>query len=416
MAAPLGILQAEPLYFGQEHPTKGISADDFVRRMDAFAVANANLAGPVLAGTAAGFLRDEAADWFQHGLPATEPADHALALTGWQEFRRVFRQAFCSVTSSADLSATWNMKQSATERSDTFALKVCAAMHKYRELLPVEPQVAAADFAAINLARNDLANANNQGAVDAAAAALDQAVRALLLISNGRLADAILGDLARKLVADGVRSGKLREMVRKEERQGTQIGAIVRLLREAERNNTAVRAGDAAQPKPPPPNRSAAVKDGQDEPNTSAAQQQQQKQQNGNNNNSKRGRGRGRGGGRGGGQSRGGQGRGAAGVEEDGDPDSSAVNGSDSRRTSNRGRGGGSGSAPASRATSDGPPGPCPFCGEDDPPHWKAECPVRLRLRRETASGSSSSLHYGGVDSLASFQNEWMGDFRAARL
>ena len=334
----LGIVGSEPLFYGEDTLAHGLSAEDWLRRLDAYRAANPQVADDVIASLATGWLRGNAALYFAETLPFTDAAAHAAAMAGWPQFRAAFHDRYCHIASTADIAIDWStLRQGDLESVSAFGDRVCRIMQRYSCLLPL-PALPADDLvdltnAIAHIRAADALMADRQIVTNLIVTALERAGR--------RALRAAITDMATKTLGGGLKNAKLRELVRKEERNRTAFLQILSLVRAADRNmvdnrgsnatgkakaNTAAIGGTEEKPptlKAPPAEPDSGVDAVQGASN----------------------RGKGRGSPRGGG----------------------------------RGRGRGNGNSPGSSSRKDQlPKTPCPMCSQMG--HWKKDCPLLANL------------------------------------
>ena len=338
----LGIVGSEPLFYGEDTLAHGLSAEDWLRRLDAYRAANPNVADDVIASLATGWLRGPAALYFAETLPFTDAAAHVAAMAAWPQFRAAFHDRYCRIISTADISIDWaNLRQGEHESVSAFGDRVCQVMQRYSSLLTLPP-----------LPANDLHDLTDAIGVIRAADApvparqrVTDLIMAALTRAGQRALRATITDMATKTLAGGLKNAKLRELVRREERNHTAFLPILVLVRAADRIMVDNRAAGA--PGKGKANTAAvgASNDGSPAlPRTDSESDTGVEAVHGSSS-----RGRGQGASRGGGRGRG------------------------------RGRGAGRGAGSSSSSRKDGlPKTPCPMCNQMG--HWKKDCPLLANL------------------------------------
>jgi len=376
MAANL--LQVEPTFFGDEEAAKlkGCTAEDFLSRTMGFKDSN-NWNNERTVRMALSFLREKAHYFFQESLPTLHPADDALIKAGdLAAFTRVFKQRYFKVKATTDLSTDWSkLKQRDKESAASFADRVVGTLGEYRRLIPegraivqhneaVAAAVQAMCVAAI--AGDDIAVAITQQMKDDLAAAMDRNNSAY----RQQGMQTFVQDLIYKVLADGLRSKPMQELVRKEECKRTALHAIIALLTQQEQSGHKVDNGPT-QTSIPNAGRVAQVLDGSatdDQPEVMQGDTIQAVQNT---------RGRGRGGRRG--QRGTGRGNGGRGHQSNGGGGGAPAN-HHSNPTSNGHQANGS-ARPASQTRKGG----CHFCGEEG--HWIQTCPVKNQMLADRHRG-----------------------------
>jgi hypothetical protein len=93
-----------------------------------------------LAPRAIGFLRGEAADWFNKAAKRYYPAEYTAALTSWTAFLALFKPRFFTKAAAADIAADWYLlRQQEHESAAAFIDRTTATISDYVELLPGVP-------------------------------------------------------------------------------------------------------------------------------------------------------------------------------------------------------------------------------------------------------------------------------------
>ena len=347
----LGIVGTEPLFYGEDILTQGLSSEEWLRRVDSFMAANAAIAPAGKAALALGWMRGDAAAYFTETLLFHDPATHAATIVDWVDFRAAFHAHYCLVASTADISIDWStLRQGERESVQAFGDRISRVMHRYITLLP-SPAVPIDDLqplsdAILAIRAADAGLAARQLVTAEVLAAVERAHR--------RALRSAITDMAIKTFADGLRNSKLRELVRREERLRTPFLQILTLARSTERNMADARiANSTGKGK----NVVAGVSGSEEKSPASPAGPEPQDGASAVNQPSGRGKNKGRGSQRGGG----------------------------------RGRGRGNGQARSSTRTdfSKPPTKPCPFCS--GPGHWMKDCPIKAKLLNPAASAVNTA-------------------------
>ena len=235
----LGIVGSEPLFYGEDTLAHGLSAEDWLRRLDAYRTANPLVNNAVIASLALGWLRGPAALYFAETLLFKDAAVHAAAVTDWTLFRAAFHARYCKIASTADISIDWaTLRQRDQESVASFADRICQVMQRYISLLPLPP-LPAGQLEPLTAA---IADIRAQGADVAARQLVTDLILDNLEQAGRRALRAAITDMATKTLAGGLRNAKLRELVRREERNGVAFLRILDLVLAADRNMDDARA------------------------------------------------------------------------------------------------------------------------------------------------------------------------------
>jgi Retrotransposon gag protein len=212
-----------PAFYGKGSDQKGgLTPEDFISRVDDLQRTN-NWGDDAAAHHVQTYLNGPAREWFTQILWSTQRADYTRALASYEAFKEVFVPYYFSVTSTFDLSSDWhNLKQNQGEDVQAFYGRVVTAIAKWHRLFDRTDEPDQEFLAAFVAARDNMENRGNQGANADAPRVRDVDVNALNLActrANANLADKyvqrVADDLTYKVLANGVRSDKIRELVRR---------------------------------------------------------------------------------------------------------------------------------------------------------------------------------------------------------
>ena len=144
-AAPPAPIDLEGLYteatFAGPNSSDGNykSPEDWVDRIEALARIH-NWTDVRTATKAIGFLRGEAAVWFNKALPAFDQASHTQALGSWLAFKRLFQSGYFTKAVAGDVAADfYTLQQKESESVFAFFNRCAATLDTYAELLPAIP-------------------------------------------------------------------------------------------------------------------------------------------------------------------------------------------------------------------------------------------------------------------------------------
>jgi len=227
------LISSEPLFYGDDpYNNRGSSAEDFITKMDNWAVAE-EWNDVVKTAQAKGFLRDEAANYYKFVLKCENKVEHTQVTAGdWNVFARVFKRQYFKFRTTMDLSADWSLlKQGPKEKAYKFAGRVGGTMVQYSGMLPAMP-ISAADHTRIH--DLILVLGDNANALRALWAMIDT------VLEEHRIAaqEVAYFDLGYKVLANGMRNQTLVSKVRAQERSGLAYGRILPYLEQEEANMT----------------------------------------------------------------------------------------------------------------------------------------------------------------------------------
>jgi len=227
------LISSEPLFYGDDpYNNRGSSAEDFITKMDNWAVAE-EWNDVQKTAQAKGFLRDEAANYFKYILKCENKPDHRLVQAGdWNVFERVFKQQYFKLRTTMDLSADWSLlKQGPKEKAYKFAGRVGGTMVQYSGMLPAMP-LSAADHDRIH--DLILVLGNNGDALRNIWAMINTVLEEHRISAQ----EIAYFDLGYKVLANGMRNQTLVSKVRSQERNGLPYGRILPYLEQEEANMT----------------------------------------------------------------------------------------------------------------------------------------------------------------------------------
>ena len=248
-AAAANIVLKAPSFHGPRESgiKEGITAEDFIGQCENMMITQ-GWNDQVAAGHAISYLNGAARFWFFDALKAVEPVTRLAAMGSFAAFRALFVRYFFAIRSTFDLSVDWTgLKQKTDENVQTFTLRVAGTMNKYLELFPVP----ALDPAPVEDLRDALALIFATVHVDDRADVI-AAHRApfLNLINVLRTADkrsgfaCMVDDIILKLLSEGVRDEKMRELVRRHHKLQTPLATLIPMMTDLE--NTGQRRKEAA--------------------------------------------------------------------------------------------------------------------------------------------------------------------------
>jgi len=230
------MLTAEPNFMGCRSSDGNLapgscSAEDFITRVDDLQRAS-QWTDERAAQHVRGFLREEAAEWFNHTLLMRQPALREAALASYNAFKTAFKDRYFSIKSRYDVSTDWaNLRQRAKELPSAFADRVLAVVHRYAALF--EPCTLEAPTT--ELLRDGLVACGESTLVQRnlfngiLQRVLDQEARRNQL--------AIVTDLSVKMITQGLKSPRLQDLVRDGERKHHDIHRILNDLAQAEKSD-----------------------------------------------------------------------------------------------------------------------------------------------------------------------------------
>lgn len=233
------VILKEPLFYGKSdfaQAKRGVKAEDFIDRVEHFQrTSNPVWTDAVAVGHAISYLRDGAAQWFNKSLRVLAPADHARASNSFLAFKALFIRNFFEVKSVEDLGVDWhNLKQLERETVREFANRTFGVLAEYqlhvRHRPARQPILDAVRDASDAIRAAAGAQLVPQGLMQAQA----DAVAALHEAAAEDHISLMIQDFGKKLVADGVRAPKVREVVLRESRRETDMMTIVDLMEQAE--------------------------------------------------------------------------------------------------------------------------------------------------------------------------------------
>ena len=243
------LLYQEPLFYGGKTPQNGLSAEDFIARVDNLQRSH-TWNDAVAAANAITYLRGDAADYFTTGLRSRNRATWEAARGGYIAFRRHFVHMYFKISSTGDLSIDHaNLRQTDKEDALTFAGRVSSALGKMEELVHTDapPHDSVAALAAIldvviNRLPQNVAATNQERA--AIAAGIQTLHRDGQIYGHRKMIDlSIL-----RTMADGIRNPKLKEVVRAAERSRKSVDDTFDIIQEAERTMSKRDLAVPAQP------------------------------------------------------------------------------------------------------------------------------------------------------------------------
>lgn len=222
------VIIQEPLFYGKNEfalHKRGTKAEDFIQRVEHFQrTATPVWTDQIAAGHAISYLRDGAASWFNDSLKSLSKATWTDAGASFLAFKTVFIRNFFEVKSVNDLGVDWhNLRQTDHESVREFALRTFATLSKYESYLGVQPADPVL-LEALRVANLAVRAANPDAALLAEQA---RASAAIHTDSAERHTSRVIHDFGRKIVADGVKSPKIRELILKEMRTGVDSMALI---------------------------------------------------------------------------------------------------------------------------------------------------------------------------------------------
>ena len=248
-AAPNGIIIKAPQFHGitEAQAKTGSSAEDFIGQIENL-IGTQAWTNEQAAGHAISYLNGSARTWFFDALKMVEPANRLAALTSFVAFRALFVRYFFAIRTTFDLSVDWTgLKQKDRENIQTFGLRVAASMSKYFELFPM-PAPRPARLVEVNEAIHNLFLDFPVDLRQAAIAAHRPGLAALFTrVQLDGAQDGFKGmvdDIILKLLSEGVRDEKMRELIRRHHKMQTPIAALFPLMSDLE--NAGQRKKDAS--------------------------------------------------------------------------------------------------------------------------------------------------------------------------
>jgi hypothetical protein len=256
------VIVKAPIFHGKKEAEAklGCTAEDFIAQVDNLTASN-TWSDQVAAGNAISYLNGAARFWWAESLDSIDPAGKTAATTSYAAFSTLFKEWFFSVKDTHDLSVDWTgLKQRGNEPVVDFALRVTGSLGQYRKLFPLPPRPADTPAAvetglrAMYLA----AGADHRDAV----ANLRPAVRTAAIDFHLAGATAgirsVLDDITIKLISEGVRDLKQRELIRRQHKLGVALRALFPMMRDLEEASARKESNPVPTPKLMPINAEAA--------------------------------------------------------------------------------------------------------------------------------------------------------------
>ena len=203
-------LLSEPTFYGRGEAL-GLLAEDFIRRVEDFQANNTWTAAQT-ATQAVSYLRGQAQVWFNQSLKSIDKTVHANAKGDFRIFKQIFIREFYLVKSSTDLSSDWhNLQQLDKETVRQFCTRVFDSLNSYQTHMWEErddPVEEVMDDFTVAIDGQQAANAT-VGAKNLVA----EAVNKVHLSSAEMMLIRMIREMGLKIIANGVRSPKLRELI-----------------------------------------------------------------------------------------------------------------------------------------------------------------------------------------------------------
>ena len=221
----------EPTFYGRGE-LKGLTAEDFIERVEAFK-ANHTWNDAQTAAHAISYLRGPAQQWFLHALAVVNAEKQTAAKADYTTFRKVFINEFFEVKSTTDLGVDWHsLRQMDKETVRQFASRTFAVLHNYQRYLQ-EDRLDPRDEV-MRPVRHAVAALYDDDTTQDAKDAIADAVLLMHRDSANRHIALVVADTGKKLLAAGVRSGKVRELILRETRKKTAVDDLIDLADQAE--------------------------------------------------------------------------------------------------------------------------------------------------------------------------------------
>ena len=255
MAAAGGIIIKAPQFHGTDEALAktGSTAEDFIGQVENL-MATQRWTDEQAAGHAISYLNGSARTWFFDALKMVEAAPRLVALTSFTAFRALFVRYFFSIRTTFDLSVDWTgLKQKDRENIQAFGLRVAASMSKYFELFPLPPprpqRLAEVNDALLALF-NDFPVDLRQAAQLAHRTALTALFTRVQLDGAQDGFKGMVDDIILKLLSEGVRDEKMRELIRRHHKIQTPLANLFPLMTDLENSSQRKREASTAVPVP----------------------------------------------------------------------------------------------------------------------------------------------------------------------
>ena len=218
----------------------GSTAEDFMSQVENM-IATQGWTDVQAAGHAISYLNGAARSWFSDSLKVVETEQRLLAIGSFRVFKALFKKYFFNVRTTFDLSVDWTgLKQQHNEDVQTFGLRVTATMSLYFDLFP-PPLPRAVRMQEIT---NLLQALFLEFDVDVRAGFIAHHQAPLLLAINGMQVDGatdgfrlMIDDIILKLLSEGVRDEKMRELIRRHHKTHTSMADLLPLMTDLERSS-----------------------------------------------------------------------------------------------------------------------------------------------------------------------------------
>lgn len=224
-------LLSEPTFYGRGE-VLGLSAEDFIRRVEDFQANNTWTAAQT-ATQAVSYLRGPAQVWFNQSLKSINKKTQASAKGDFRIFKQVFIREFYLVKSSTDLSSDWhNLQQLDKETVRQFCARVFGSLNSYQTHMWEErddPEEDVMEDFQTSIDGITAANATNN-----AKGLVAESVNKVHLSSAEMMLNKMIRDMGLKIVANGVRSPKLRELIIDQSRKKVDVLDIIDKAEHAE--------------------------------------------------------------------------------------------------------------------------------------------------------------------------------------
>jgi flagellar motility protein MotE (MotC chaperone) len=243
-----------PAFYGKGTDAQtGLSPEDYISRLDDLQRTN-NWTDAEAAGHATSYLNGAARAWFYKVLWGEDEDEFDRAAGSYDAFKALFKPHYFTVTSTYDLSSDWhNLKQEGSETISQFYERVFGAISEWQRLFTrwdaPRKQVALNDVTAaittvVNNGNAGLGADDGPRITAAHTNALATAnTRAYMAVSDGCFRE-IAADLTFKVIANGVKHDKIRELVRRRHKaRDTTLPALLQQMKDLE--NT-IKAGREA--------------------------------------------------------------------------------------------------------------------------------------------------------------------------
>ena len=234
-----GIIITAPAFHGKaEDKGTGTTPEDFIAQVENLRATH-GWDNATTARNAVAYLHGQARLWFSSSLLMMDRAAHAAAGQDFRLFKREFVDNYYDVKSAFDLSVDWHgLKQKDRETARVFAARVLAALNDYTTMFarPAmdRPAVEAIYIASENIRTAQIA-AGLAGAVPRAFYdALELAAERMFEINTANAISAVTGDIAVKIISEGVRSTKMRELIRRLHKMRTTVRLMLEHMTDLE--------------------------------------------------------------------------------------------------------------------------------------------------------------------------------------